>query len=208
MTECRISVPLFKSVFLFLKVSDLIIKLTFLDIKCTSKCCAIYYTISNKGKTFCGAFFLWTLRILICEHECLFCPFRSDSEHSKEVVRPYDWTYTTDYRGTLIGEGMQIQVGHSQSHNETKCHHRFLYISCWKVTVALWTAQHPPLFYLNPLIHPQVTKTSERIDIEKLKAREQIMFFDEVLLFEDELHDHGVSMISVKIVSSVYVLRE
>lgn len=38
--------------------------------------------------------------------------------------------------------------------------------------------------------------------MEKLKAREQIMFFDEVLLFEDELHDHGVSMISVKIVSA------
>lgn len=35
--------------------------------------------------------------------------------------------------------------------------------------------------------------------MEKLKAREQIMFFDEVLLFEDELHDHGVSMISGKI---------
>lgn len=41
--------------------------------------------------------------------------------------------------------------------------------------------------------------------MEKLKAREQIMFFDEVLLFEDELHDHGVSMISVKIVSSVFM---
>uniref|UniRef100_A0A3Q3EK63 TIP41-like protein n=1 Tax=Labrus bergylta TaxID=56723 RepID=A0A3Q3EK63_9LABR len=79
---------------------------------------------------------------------------RADSEHSKEVVRPYDWTYTTDYRGTLIGEDMQMEVS----------------------------------FF-----------TSERIDLEKLKAREQIMFFDEVLLFEDELHDHGVSMISVKI---------
>lgn len=78
---------------------------------------------------------------------------RADSEHSKEVVRPYDWTYTTDYRGTLIGESIQMKV----------------------------------------------TKTTERIDMEKLKAREQIMFFDEVLLFEDELHDHGVSMISVKI---------
>lgn len=47
----------------------------------------------------------------------------------------------------------------------------------------------------------KVSETTERIDMEKLKAREQIMFFDEVLLFEDELHDHGVSMISVKIVS-------
>ncbi|XP_010790275.1 TIP41-like protein, partial [Notothenia coriiceps] len=81
---------------------------------------------------------------------------RADSEHSKEVVRPYDWTYTTDYRGTLIGENMQMKV----------------------------------------------VKTEERIDMEKLKAREQIMFFDEVLLFEDELHDHGVSMISGKIVSN------
>lgn len=49
-----------------------------------------------------------------------------------------------------------------------------------------------------------MTKTTERIDLEKLKAREQIMFFDEVLLFEDELHDHGVSMLSVKIVSFFY----
>ncbi|XP_062341087.1 TIP41-like protein [Osmerus eperlanus] len=78
---------------------------------------------------------------------------RADSEHSKEVVKRYDWTYTTDYRGTFIGDDLQIRV----------------------------------------------TETSERIDMEKLKAREQIMFFDDVLLFEDELHDHGVSMISVKI---------
>lgn len=32
------------------------------------------------------------------------------------------------------------------------------------------------------------------------------MFFEEVLLFEDELHDHGVSMISVKIVSDVHFI--
>lgn len=78
---------------------------------------------------------------------------RADSEHSKEVVRPYDWTYTTDYRGTLLGEASHIKV----------------------------------------------SETAERIDLEKLKVREQIMFFNEVLLFEDELHDHGVSMIGVKI---------
>ncbi|XP_032431785.1 TIP41-like protein isoform X9 [Xiphophorus hellerii] len=78
---------------------------------------------------------------------------RAESEHAQEVLRPFDWTFTTDYRGTLLGEELQIKV----------------------------------------------TNTEERIDIEKLKAREHIMFFEEVLLFEDELHDHGVSMISVKI---------
>lgn len=45
--------------------------------------------------------------------------------------------------------------------------------------------------------------TTERIDMERLKAREQIKFFEDVLLFEDELHDHGVSMINVKIVSFI-----
>ncbi|KAM9776519.1 TIP41-like protein isoform X1 [Syngnathus typhle] len=78
---------------------------------------------------------------------------RLASEHAQEVVRPYDWTFTTDYRGTLIGEERQLEV----------------------------------------------TETTERINLEKLRAREQIVFFDEVLLFEDELHDHGVSTISVKI---------
>lgn len=49
----------------------------------------------------------------------LWCLFRADSEHSKEVVRPYDWTYTTDYRGTLIGEGLQMQVSHLNQYNES-----------------------------------------------------------------------------------------
>lgn len=78
---------------------------------------------------------------------------RAQSEHSTEAVKRYDWTYTTDYKGTLIGEQTQMKV----------------------------------------------SPTAERIDMEKLKAREQIKFFEDVLLFEDELHDHGVSMISVKI---------
>ena len=41
---------------------------------------------------------------------------RADSEHSKEVVKPYDWTYTTDYRGTLLGD-TQITVSHLSSYN-------------------------------------------------------------------------------------------
>lgn len=34
------------------------------------------------------------------------------------------------------------------------------------------------------------------------------MFFEEVLLFEDELHDHGVSSLSVKVVSTGRCLEE
>ncbi|XP_005993451.1 TIP41-like protein [Latimeria chalumnae] len=78
---------------------------------------------------------------------------RAESEHTKDVVKPYDWTYTTDYKGTLLGDTVTLKV----------------------------------------------VPTTDRIDMEKLKAREQIMFFEEVLLFEDELHDHGVSSLNVKI---------
>lgn len=34
------------------------------------------------------------------------------------------------------------------------------------------------------------------------------MFFEEVLLFEDELHDHGVSSLSVKIVSTKRCIQD
>uniref|UniRef100_F6YE97 TIP41-like protein n=1 Tax=Equus caballus TaxID=9796 RepID=F6YE97_HORSE len=78
---------------------------------------------------------------------------RTEGDHSKEVIKPYDWTYTTDYKGTLLGESLKLKV----------------------------------------------VPTTDHIDTEKLKAREQIKFFEEVLLFEDELHDHGVSSLSVKV---------
>jgi len=41
--------------------------------------------------------------------------------------------------------------------------------------------------------------SEERINIEKLKIPEQISFFDEVCLFEDELSDHGTAHLNVKI---------
>ncbi|KAG3258806.1 TIP41-like protein isoform X3 [Ictidomys tridecemlineatus] len=34
---------------------------------------------------------------------------RTEGEHSKEVIKPYDWTYTTDYKGTLLGESLKLK---------------------------------------------------------------------------------------------------
>ena len=42
--------------------------------------------------------------------------------------------------------------------------------------------------------------SDERIDMERLKVRDKISFYSDVILFEDELHDSGCSMLSVKIV--------
>ncbi|XP_052810357.1 TIP41-like protein [Mya arenaria] len=76
---------------------------------------------------------------------------RSECEHIQDVVKPFDWTFTTDYKGTIIGDQIQVET------------------------------------------------TSERIDLEKLKVREKIHFYEDIVLFEDELSDNGTSMMSVKI---------
>ena len=46
------------------------------------------------------------------------------------------------------------------------------------------------------------SSTSEKINYEKLKVHEKILFYDELILYEDELDDNGCSKLSVKIVSA------
>ena len=48
-------------------------------------------------------------------------------------------------------------------------------------------------------------ETSEIIDLNKLKVKEKIFFYEEVILYEDELADNGVATLSVKIVSTFYL---
>lgn len=45
-------------------------------------------------------------------------------------------------------------------------------------------------------------ETTQRINMDKLKQREQILFYNDMTLFEDELHDNGIASCSVKIVSN------
>lgn len=47
--------------------------------------------------------------------------------------------------------------------------------------------------------------TDEKIDFDILKVKDQILFYHDLTLFEDELHDHGVSKLSVKVVSNYFV---
>lgn len=76
---------------------------------------------------------------------------RSDA-NLEEKVKPFDWTFSTDYKGTF-----------SDKFN--------------------------------------ITDTEERINLEKLKEREKILFYHELILYEDELHDNGIASCTVKIVS-------
>ena len=81
----------------------------------------------------------------------LICPRQEKHKGITEVVKPFDWSYTTDYKGTLVSE---------------------------KVT-----------------FEPSTTP----IPLELLKRPDPILFFDEVMLFEDEMADNGITMLSCKI---------
>jgi type 2A phosphatase activator TIP41 len=73
-----------------------------------------------------------------------------EGEHDiKEVVKPFDWSYTTDYSGETWGKK-------------------------WE-------------------------NTDKQIPLELLKKLDPILFFDDVMLYEDELADNGIAMLSVKI---------
>ncbi|XP_028414892.1 TIP41-like protein [Dendronephthya gigantea] len=78
---------------------------------------------------------------------------RSDGEQSTVIVKPFDWTYTTNYKGSLLKKD-DIQF--------------------------------------------KVVETDEKIDIELLKKKEKIYFFEDIILFEDELADNGCALLNVK----------
>ncbi|RUP49383.1 TIP41-like family-domain-containing protein [Jimgerdemannia flammicorona] len=80
---------------------------------------------------------------------------KSNANHEdiKDVIKPYDWTYSTDYRGSHAGvvEGQQFE------------------------------------------------STTESIDIEKLKVPDPILFYEENILYEDELADNGTALLNVRL---------
>jgi type 2A phosphatase activator TIP41 len=43
---------------------------------------------------------------------------------------------------------------------------------------------------------------TDKLNLEKLMQKENILFYEDIMLFEDELHDNGISNCTVKIVSN------
>ncbi|KAI0971672.1 TIP41-like family-domain-containing protein [Xylaria arbuscula] len=87
----------------------------------------------------------------------------------REVVRPFDWSYSTTYKGTVVhGAG---EPADNINDNNGGGGRRSL----------------------------DFTSTNEPIPIELLKRRDPIRFFDDVMLYESELDDNGISVLSVKL---------
>jgi len=100
------------------------------------------------------------LRLVDNKHDLVKVAYANEWQKQREgcteiingIVKPFDWTYSTSYKGTFKGE--------------------------------------------NPF---KEVETLERIDLEKLKQREKIIFYQDLLLFEDELGDNGTAELNVKI---------
>lgn len=73
----------------------------------------------------------------------------------EEKLKPFDWTFTTDYQGTISDD-----------------------------------------FEVEP--------TDIKLNVVKLMQKEALLFYQDVCLFEDELHDNGISQCSAKIVKTFY----
>lgn len=68
-----------------------------------------------------------------------------------EVVKPFDWSYSTDYKGTV------------------------------------------------QTTSPNFEPSTKPIPLELLKRPDPILFFDEVMLYEDEMADNGITLYSCKV---------
>ncbi|KAF8571426.1 hypothetical protein P879_03641 [Paragonimus westermani] len=115
-------------------------------------------TFQNTQQPASGIHFtaLDALKLVDAEHITLEVPVanswrqaRIGAEEQVDHPKPYDWTFTTSYTGTLTGT---------------------------------WSVQ----------------PHKEGLDLSLLQRRDPILFYAETMLFEDELGDNGVAMLSVK----------
>ncbi|KAH7037874.1 TIP41-like family-domain-containing protein [Microdochium trichocladiopsis] len=103
----------------------------------------------------------------------------------KEVVKPYDWSYTTAYRGTVSPSTTPSTTTGTTTNNDNGNADDGQSSSTTNPT-------EPSSFSFS-------TANAPPIPIELLKRRDPILFFDEVVLYESELDDNGISMYSVKL---------
>lgn len=71
-------------------------------------------------------------------------------------MKPFDWSYSTDYKGTTYDAGSGAE---------------------WQLT----------------------DSSKDPIRVDLLSRPDPILFFDEIVLYEDELADNGIAVFSIKI---------
>lgn len=67
-----------------------------------------------------------------------------------------------------------------------------------------WTYT-PHCYFGNMQGHASISATAATINYARLKQQDSILFFDENILYEDELGDNGISVVLAKVVSATAV---
>lgn len=155
---------------------------------------------------------------------------RSSAHDIREVVKPYDWSYSTTYRGTEVegrggppgaagmgaettdnGESASSPNGTTTTTTTTTTASRIYKLSPVGPSPTTTNGTHhdddsnnsqqpsQPSSQLPPPPPPPAPAASKQIPLELLRRRDPILFFDEVVLFESELDDNGISVFSVKV---------
>ncbi|CAO1635028.1 unnamed protein product [Parajaminaea phylloscopi] len=99
-------------------------------------------------------------------------------------ARDYDWTYSTTWAGSSGTASGTDSEAHDQAHSQSSEQQP--------------SAPPPPSI---PAFAPATSPSTDRIPVERLgpSSGEPILFYDDLVLFEDELGDNGSSMLGVKI---------
>ncbi|CAK7568648.1 MAG: Tap42 interacting protein [Sporothrix epigloea] len=111
-------------------------------------------------------------------------------------VRPYDWSYTTPYKGTehVVGE---LDRGASQSTIAAKEVPTANGILPSPPPPPAPSASSSPSSSSALRLAPSTTTTFLPLDL--LRRRDPIVFNDDVILYESELDDNGISVLRVKV---------
>merc|ERR1719348_608258 len=108
--------------------------------------------------------------------------------------------------------GVALHFSPLEALRKVNNHEELIHVS----SAAAWKASRQDCPHLNQVVHPydwtfttdyagtcsgpwKIEETELRINYEKLKVQEKILFFDEVVLYEDELDDNGCTKLSIKL---------
>ncbi|KAI1752404.1 TIP41-like family-domain-containing protein [Xylaria castorea] len=111
----------------------------------------------------------------------------------REVVRPFDWSYSTRYKGTVVpGTKKKKKKEEEVSGMGTDA-------DAADTDAAASAGGDTVVAEADDGGRLDFTPTDIPIPIELLKRRDPIRFFDDVVLYESELDDNGISILSVKL---------
>jgi len=123
----------------------------------------------------------------------------------KEVVRPFDWSYSTTYRGSVNpgGSGVPgLSGGGPPTNAPSSAFSPAASADGAKenqAPAAASEAGSSSSVSYDGGVRAGFRPTTKEIPLELLKRRDPILFHDEVILYESELDDNGISMLSVKV---------